>query len=187
MEYIIDLPICYEKFDVFKQKATLILKSLFEVGRISDFMKFDNYGLISPLNEKSNQIKVEDTDKFVRGKTNCMIYNLTKNKYNPGIYDKLIIYYNAVSRDTQWYGYILYNTETKEMLHKYYFDYADDKLYHKIWDSFMILGKKKVFDFYSKKYDCIKAKDHANVKTLKDFKQLKKEMEDFKTEPFFIK
>ena len=51
----------------------------------------------------------------------------------------------------------------------------------------MILGKKKVFDFYSKKYDCIKTKDHKNVKMLKDFKQLKKEMEDFKTEPFFIK
>lgn len=186
MEYIIDLPICYENFDVFKQKSSLILKSLFEMSKMNDFIKFDKYGLITSLNKKSNQIKVEDTEKFVRGKTNCMIYNLTKNKYNPGIYDKLIIYYNAVSRDTQWYGYILYNTETKKLMHKYYIDYVDDKLYHKIWDSFMLLHKKKMYDFYSQKFDCIKNHDNENVKMLKDFKKLKKELEEFKTIPFFM-
>ena len=186
MEYIIDLPVCYENFDVFKQKASLILKSLFEIGRINDFMKFHKYGLITSLNKKNNQIKVEESEKFVRGKTNCMIYNLTANKYNPKLYDKLIIYYNNVSRDTIWYGYILYNTETKDMLHKYYIDYADDKLYHKIWDSFMSMHRKKVFKFYSDKYDCIKKKDQKNVKTLKDFNVLKQELEEFKHTDFYI-
>lgn len=186
MEYIIDLPICYENFDVFKQKSSIILKSLFEIGRINDFMKFYKYGLITTLNRKSDQIKVEETDKFIRGKTNCMIYNLTANKYNPNTYDKLIIYYNNVSRDTIWYGYILYNTETKKLMHKYYIEYADDELYHKIWNSFMSIHRQKIFNFYSDKFDCLKKHDYKNVKTLRDYKILKEELEEFKHKDFYI-
>jgi len=186
MKYVIDLPICYQTFDVFKQKSAQILKALFEVSRINMFMNFYKYGTITTLNEKSNQIEVEEADKFTRGKTNCLIYTLTKNKYNPGIYDKLVIYYNVVSRDTIWYGYILYNSETCASFNKYYIIYEDDKLYHCLWDSFMLLHKKKIYEFYSDKFDCIKKNDYKNVKTLKDYNELKKSLEEFKTQDFFI-
>ena len=187
MEYTIDLPVCYENFDVFKQKASLILKSLFEFGRINDFMRFHKYGLITPLNYKRNTIKVEESEKFVRGKTNCMIYNLTVNKYNPGLYDKLIIYYNDMSNDSVWYGYIFYNSNTNELLHKYYINYADDKLYHELWHSFMLMGYKNLYEYYSDKFNSIKNNDLKNVKTIHDYKKMKQEIEEFKHKEFYIK
>ena len=184
MKYIINLPICYQNFDYFKLKSILILNGLFKDGRINDFMTFDKYGIITSLNKKNDQIEIEEFDKFTRGKINCLVYKLTKNKYNPDLYDKLIIYYNNVSRDTVWYGYIFYNSKTNESLHKYYIEYADDVLSQHIWNTFMMLHKKKIYNFYSERYNALKNKKIKDVKTIGDYNKLKLEIDKFKCSQF---
>ena len=96
MNYELDLAINYQVFDNFKQKAALILQGLFANGRMIDYAKFSTYATIIPLNERNNKITVEEQDRFNRAKTNCLIFNLTYNKWNPGKYDKLFIYYSKI-------------------------------------------------------------------------------------------
>ena len=83
MSYEITLDFYYQTFDSFKQKGVLILQNLFANGRIIDYAKFHGYGLITTNGHKADIITVEETDKFNRLKTNCLIYDLTYNKYNP--------------------------------------------------------------------------------------------------------
>ena len=148
MNYELNLAINYQTFDNFKQKGALILQGLFAGGRMLDYAKFASYATITPLNEKNNKINVEEQDRFNRAKTNCLIYDLTYNKWNPGKFNKLFIYYSITSRDAGWYGYVLYNTETDTTFNKYCIDYSDDKLYQYIYRNLIDLADdKKWIDF----------------------------------------
>ena len=86
MNYEITLDFYYQTFDSFKQKSCLILQKLFAGGRMIDYAKFHGYGIITTNGHKADKIVIEEIDKFTRSKTNCIIYDLTYNKYNPGIY-----------------------------------------------------------------------------------------------------
>jgi len=182
--YDINLAINYCTFDNFKQKSAYILNRLFAGGRMIDYAVFSSYGIITPLNEKNNQIHIEEVDKFNRAKVNCIIYDLTYNKYNDGKYDKMFIYYSTVTRDTTWYGYVFYNTKTGKTLHKYCIDYLDDKLYQYIYKSILFLSEDKLWNHYSKKWDALRAHDLKNVKTIKDWEEMHKYYEELPKKPF---
>lgn len=182
--YDVNLAINYCTFDNFKQKSAYILNGLFAGGRMIDYAVFSSYGIITPLNEKNNQIHIEEVDKFNRAKVNCIIYDLTYNKYNDGKYDKMFIYYSTVTRDTTWYGYVFYNTKTGKTLHKYCIDYLDDKLYQYIYKSILFLSKDKLWNHYSKKWDALRAHDLKNVKTIKDWEDMHQYYEELPKKPF---
>ena len=185
MNYELELAINYQVFDNFKQKGVLLLKNLFLNGRINDYIRFAGYGFISPLNEKSSKILVEEQDKFNRMKTNCLIYNLTKNKFNPGVYDKLFIYYSA-NRENPWYGYVLYNSTTGKTFNRYCIDAEDDRLSQYIFSQLSSLYKNKLMNFYSKRYDALKNNDFDNMCSVQDFRDIEKYYKEWNKLPFFL-
>lgn len=187
MSYEITLNFYYQTFDSFKQKGALIIQNLFGNGRMIDYAKFHGYGLITTNGHKADIITVEDSDKFNRLKTNCLIYDLTYNKYNPGKFDKLFIYRTNMSKDNAFYGYILYNTETGKMTNVYNIEYMDDKLYQYIYRSIINLSNDKLWEHYSKKYDSLKKRNGltlADCPTREDWKQMHQYYEDFIKLPF---
>ena len=181
MNYEITLDFYYQTFDSFKQKSCLILQGLFANGRMIDYAKFHGYGIITSNSKKADKITIEELNKFVRSKTNCIIYDLTYNKYNPGTYDKLFIYKSDMSRDNAFYGYILYNTETHKMVNKYILDYMDDKLYQYIYMSIVSLPDIVKFNHYGKRYDAVKNRNGLTVKdcpTRSDYEKMHQYYED---------
>lgn len=187
MSYEITLDFYYQTFDSFKQKGVLILQNLFANGRIIDYAKFHGYGLITTNGHKADIITVEETDKFNRLKTNCLIYDLTYNKYNPGKFDKLFIYRTNMSKDNSFYGYILYNTETGKKINVYNIEFMDDKVYQYIYRSIVNLPNDKLWNHYSKKYDCLKRRDGLSLKeipVLKDWKEMRQYYDEFIKLPF---
>ena len=187
MNYEITLDFYYQTFDSFKQKSCLILQGLFANGRMIDYAKFHGYGIITTNCKKADKIAIEELNKFVRSKTNCIIYDLTYNKYNPGIYDKLFIYKSDMSRDNAFYGYILYNTETHKMVNKYILDYMDDKLYQYIYMSIISLPNIAKFNHYGKRYDAVKNRNGLTVKdcpTRSDYEKMHQYYEDLIKLPF---
>ena len=184
MTYEFDLAINYCTFNNFKQKAAYIVNSLFAQGRINDYMHFKSYGIITPLDDKNKHISIEEIDKFNRIRTNCIIYDLTYNKWNPGKYDKCFIYFSNVTRDTNWYGYVLYNSETGDLKHKYCIKYEDDKLYQYIYRSIISLADDVKWDYYNKEFDSLKNRDTQNYRTINHYKEYKQYYEDFIKKPF---
>ena len=187
MNYEITLDFYYQTFDSFKQKSCLILQGLFANGRMIDYARFHGYGIITTNCKKADKIDIEELNKFVRSKTNCIIYDLTYNKYNPGIYDKLFIYKSDMSRDNAFYGYILYNTETHKMVNKYILDYMDDKLYQYIYMSIISLPNIAKFNHYGKRYDAVKNRNGLTVKdcpTRSDYEEMHQYYEDLIKLPF---
>ena len=184
MNFEIKLDIYYQNFDNFKQKSALMLQNLFVNGRINDYIKFRSYGTITPLDDRHKKIQIEELNKFTRSKVNCLIYDLTYNKYNPGKYDKLFIYSSTTSRNTTWYGYVLYNSETGKTMHKYCLEHLDDKLYQYIYMSIVKLPNDKLWKYYSDKYDALKKKDIPNVKTIEEWREMRKWYDDFVHTPF---
>ena len=187
MNYEITLDFYYQTFDSFKQKSCLILQGLFANGRMIDYAKFHGYGIITTNCKMADKIAIEELNKFVRSKTNCIIYDLTYNKYNPGIYDKLFIYKSDMSRDNAFYGYILYNTETHKMVNKYILDYMDDKLYQYIYMSIISLPNIAKFNHYGKRYDAVKNRNGLTVKdcpTRNDYEEMHQYYEDLIKLPF---
>lgn len=182
--YDINLAINYCTFDNFKQKSAYILNALFGNGRMRDYAVFSSYGVITPLNDKNNKIHIEEIDKFNRSKVNCIIYDLTYNKYNEHKYDKLFIYYSTVTRDTSWYGYVFYNTKTEKTLHKYCIEYLDDKLYQYIYKSILFLSEDKLWNHYSEKYDALKAHDIKGIKTIQQWREMNQYYEELPKKPF---
>lgn len=183
MNYELDLAINYQAFDNFKQKSALILRGLFSGGRMIDHAFFSSYGIITSLNDRKNKIYIEEQDRFNRTKTNCLIYDLKYTKYNPEKYNKLFIYYSITSRDTGWYGYVLYNTKTGKTFNKYCVEYTDDKLYQYVYRSIIGLAEDKKWEYFSKRFDALKNKDLKNVKTVKDYQEMKEYYENFKKLP----
>jgi hypothetical protein len=182
MTYEITLNFYYQTFDNFKQKQALILEGLLRGSRLIDYARFHCYGIITPNGHKADKITIEELEKFNRTRVNCIIYNLTYNKYNPGVFDKLFIYITNTSRDNAFYGYILYNSTTGKMSNKYIIDNMDDKLCQYIYNSLINISSNKLWSHYSKKYDAVKQRHGLNINdipTVKDYKEMKQYYNDF--------
>ena len=182
MNYDITLNFYYQTFDSFKQKNALLIQNLFANGRMIDYAKFYSYGFIEAENHKAEKIHIEEMDKFNRLKTNCIIFDLTYNKYNPNKFNKLFIYRSTISKDNGYYGYILYNTETNKSINVYNVENTDDKLYQYIYRSIINLPNDKLWNHYSKKYDSIKRRNGLDVKdipTIGEWREMHQYYEDF--------
>lgn len=182
MNYEITLDFYYQTFDSFKQKNAIILQNLFANGRMRDYTVFHGYGLITANCRKADKISIEETDKFNRLKTNCLIYDLTYNKWNPLKYDKLFIYKTNMSKENAVYGYILYDTKTQKSINVYNIEFIDDKVYKYIYRSIVNLPNDKLWNHYSKKYDCLKERHGLTLKDIpvyKDWKEMHQYYEDF--------
>ena len=187
MTYEIDLKFYYQTFDAFKNKATLIFRNLMSGGRMINYAVFNCYGLVTTNCHKAYKITIEETDKFSRSKTNCMIYDLTYNKYNPGKFDKLFVYKTNMSKDNAFYGYILYNTKTGKMSNVYNIEFMDDKLYQYIYRGIIELSHDKLLNHYSKKYDALKGRYGLGIKdipTSSDWKVMHQHYKDLVKQPF---
>lgn len=179
MIYNINLKVNYEHFDVFKQKNMLVLQNLFGYSRLGEFIRFNSYGIITPLDHKNCNVNIELSDKYNRLKTNCLIYDLTFNKYNQNKFDKLFIYYEVMTRETTWYSYILYNSETGALKHYYYLQYMDDKLCQDILKNLINLKNDKLWDFYRKKAISTKNQNTKEVPTIGEYNNMKNYYKEF--------
>lgn len=186
-KYEINLDFYYQTFDNFRQKGALILQGLMAGGRMVDYAKFHGYATITTFDRKADKIVIEELEKFNRIRTNCIIYDLTYNKYNPGKFDKLFIYVSNMSRDNAFYGYIMYNTKTGKSVNKYIIEHSDDKLYQYIYKSIIELPNDKLWEHYGKKYDCLKRRNGLDLKDIpvkKDWEEMHEFYEKFPKVPF---
>jgi len=143
--------------DNFKQKQALIIINTIAGGRLNNDMTFDGYGHIEfDENDTKNRYPIiNHLDGYNRNKTNCLIYDLKDTQKNQGYYDKCFIYHSA-GRQEGNYGFVLYNTETGDVSHKYFIEHEYDTLCVKLTESFNILYKLPMFRYYSDKHDKIK-------------------------------
>ena len=185
-EYILALDIPYLEFDTYKEKSALSLQLLIKGSRISEHISFCGYGTADFVTTNHQEVKVEITDTFKRGKTNCIIYNLIPTKYNPGIFDKVFIYYSVTGNST-FYGYVLYNTKTKKHSHKYCIDYADDVLVRYIMGSLTFLPQMKIYGYYIEQDKRLREfKGQANkLLTISDYDKMKKEYEEWEMKELY--
>lgn len=182
MNYKLKSSIFYENPENFKQKSMNILMNLLG-NSLMDFIKFNSYAIIRFENgdKKHEEFIIEETEKFTRAKINCIIYDLKQNKYNNYAtgYDKIFIYYTKLNK-TMLYSFFMYNTNTNKTSHVYYIDMLDDALAIRIKNTIIFNGtKRKLYEFYSDKYDIMKKKknitnpDKYYMHTLKDYNLVK--------------
>lgn len=146
----------YFRCDNFNVKQSSIILCAISQGRLNDFMKFSSYGNITFNDgDKHNELFVEELESFSRNKTNCLIFNLPYNEKNDGRFNKLFLYQSNGTQHS-FYGYLFYNTETKEILHKYCVDHEYDELCIALTKSFNTFSLSKLFNFYRKRYDAVK-------------------------------
>lgn len=147
-----DLP--YLGMMPFKQKAlNVVIMTINGSALVSELSSY-SYGIAEALDNQGTDISVTLTDKFFRGKINCIVFNMKHTAKNPGVYDKCFIY--QTTTNPGYYGYVLYNSKTGKQLHKYGLDLADDRLCQYLKQSIASIQRSMFFDFYSKRFDDLK-------------------------------
>ena len=182
--YLINLELPYTNMDAFKQKALAILRSTIAMSTLCDHMCFESYGMCEYTQATHMKARITPVDRFTRGKIHCVIFRMYRTKYNPGIYDRCIIFSHTVN-NTTFYNYVMLNTETGENHHMFCLDYADDAICRYLKRFVMMLPRKKIYNFYSKKYDALKRKDIANIPTVTDYADVIDEWNSFKSRKVF--
>ena len=138
--------------DNFKQRPAQILLNTIIGSRLINDMSFESYGHIEFAAEDTSHRypEISYLDAYTRSKTNCLIFDLKETDKNRNYYDKCFIYHSTSTQDGN-YGYVFYNTETKEMVHKYFIVHEDDELCRKLTESFYTLMNKPIIDKYVEK------------------------------------
>lgn len=129
----------------FKEKELLILRHVINGARIGQQLIFNKYGNIS-FEENDIQHKcpiITEFNSFMRGKTNCIIFNLN----NVPKYDICIVY-QTVFKNDGFYGYIFYNTKTHKYKHIYNITYDLSSLINSITRSISIIYKEDMYNYY---------------------------------------
>ena len=135
---------------VFKEKPMGMLVNAIKIARLSDYAKVYKYANITFDDEQNFYMNVELMDSFKRGKTNGLVLDVLKdNKYYDGSYDKVIIY-SQEFKNTSFFAYVLYNTETKQSKHIYGFDRNDGLLISKIYESLTNVYRKNLIRLYTR-------------------------------------
>ena len=144
-----DLP--YLGMMPFKQKAlNVVIMTISGSALVSELSTY-SYGIAEASDAQGTDITVTLTDKFMRGKINCIVFNMKHTAKNPGVYDKCFIY--QTTTNPGYYGYVLYNSETGNQLHKYGLDLEDDRLCQYLKQSIASIQRSMFFNYYSKKFD----------------------------------
>lgn len=127
-------------WDKFKERNCQILINMIHGTRLGASVRFNKY-CICEFDENDSQLKwphIIETEKFNRLKTNCLEFNMEPTECCP--YNKVFIYHTICStrgiKPTGFFGYILYNTETKDYTQVanigYDFESLVKKLQHRI-------------------------------------------------------
>ena len=177
MEEKYDLALEYFYFDLGKLKESQIyqIKACLGGSRIGSQMHFCSFGraYFEPEDVKHSHLIVEPVENYDKSKVNCVIYNLDYNCQNMGYFDKLFIYLNQL-KDT-YYGYVLYNSETKHSCQKAMIDPQEDYLINNLTRDFLTMFKQDILEFYLKKYKAIKEFAHnkdAYVPSIEDYNEM---------------
>lgn len=117
--------------DDFTRKQAASLQSVIGGSRLNMILKFNSYANIS-FSEEDKHFRyphIETLDDYTNRKTNCMVYDINTDdlcgvEYK---YDKIFIF-QYIGKHVGYYGYILYNEETKEYFHKYFVSYNNSDL-----------------------------------------------------------
>lgn len=152
--------------DNFKQKQALIIINTIAGSRLNNDMIFSGYGHIEfeETDTKNRYPIVSYIDVYNRNKANCLIYDLKNTKKNQGYYDKCFIYHTIGSKEGN-YGYVLYNSKTGDLSHKYFIDHEYDTLCIKLTESFNLLYKLPIIKYY--------IDIHNKIKNLKNNQEVK--------------
>lgn len=155
--------------DNFNQKHSSILLSIISNGRLGRYMTFSSYATITFAEEDTahKYPTITELENFSRNKTNCLIFDLSESEKNQNVYDKLFIYHSNGSQH-DFYGYVLYNTETKKMMHKYFVTHEYDELCIALTKTLNTLEKSSLYNFYSNRFDASKNKNNNELLTKKD-------------------
>lgn len=182
-EIIYNLEFTHLYLDVvnFKQKQVSLLQGCISGGRLNDFMRFESYGYMSfDENDHKHQFPiVQLMDKFNRLKCNCLIYKLSRNSHNNGNFDKCFIYQTWGKNNN--YGFVFYNSKTHEMSNRCLLENAYDSLCIKLTQSFNTMLLNRIYNFYGKKYDCIKERNGnklCDCSGIKDYETMIKSHEE---------
>lgn len=183
MEYKFEFQHWFFATDNFKQKQIDNILCIIGNGRLNDFLKFSGYGNISfDENDKGHRYPtIVEQDKYNRFKSNCIIYDMTYNRFNNGKFDKCFIYHSNGNQIGN-YGYVFYNTQTGKLSHIYFVEDTYDALCQSLIKSFYSLLKDELWiNYYAKKYDCCKKRNGLSMKdmpTISDYKRCKKNLEN---------
>ena len=178
MEYKFEFERYFLDTDNFKHKQVYNILGIISGGRLREYMRFFGYGNISydPEDKEHRYPTVTELDKFNRLKTNCLIFDLSYNPLNNGKYDRCFIY-NTIGHQIGGYGFVLYNTKTGKLSHKYFIEYTYDGLCQALTKSFDSLIRDELWiNYYGKKYDAMKRRNGLDVKdcpTLSDYERCK--------------
>ena len=147
--YQLKLAICYTECSNFKEKELLIMRNIFSGARLGELLSFRAYGTITfdeEIDHKHECPNIVELDSFVRGKTNCIIFDLhdSKTEWN---FKKCLIYKTQYKNDC-YFGYIFYDTETGIINNIYNVNFALDELCIHIWKTLEILSRNNKNLYY---------------------------------------
>lgn len=161
--YKLDLALPHIALDAFKEKNYNILVSIICNNRLGQYLK-SPHPANAEFEEADNQCWhpiVTVLDKFCKSETNCVIFDLHV-PHNEGVYDKIFIYHSGDAKSGQ-YGFVAYNTNTEQSDHIYGMDNTYDGLSIHLTQYIEYLSKKKIFDYYNKKYDALQNKHGLSI------------------------
>lgn len=179
---------CYHNCDPFKQKEATMLIDAIQRSRLADDMWFRGYGnIVFDESDESHRYPViaytDDNGEYMgwsRKNANCLVYELPKTGNNNNgkkdpLYDRLFLYHtNSRSGQGQWYGYIAYNTETREQYHKFFIDHEGTDILtglNRFFYSIPIMNRnrrllEKARREFDKEYYGLKSKKAKNRETI---------------------
>jgi len=144
----------------FKQKQAYIIQGSIGGGRLNEYMRFNSYCIMSfdEDDHKHRYPKIQLIDKFNRSKCNCMMFDLSYNHKNNGIFDKCFIFQTA-GKLNGYYGFAFYNAETHKISTKFLIESAYDNLCIKLMQTFDTMLASHIYAHYSEKSDCVKGRN----------------------------
>ena len=178
----LEFELYYLRINNIKQKYYNIISNIIRGSRLNEYMLLECPGHM--YFEEDDNIhrypKIETLEQFNRNKVNCMVYSLPFNEKNDELYDKLFIYYSDNAK-TFYYGFIAYNTKTKQSSNRYLItgDYND--LTKALNEFFNRLYTTEIYDYYSKKYDCVHGLNGHTMDecpTVTDYRKMEKYKEN---------
>ena len=182
MEYNLEFDFYYLPINNFKEKAFNLTVSHLQKSRFGNKMKYKCPANISfeDGDKKHQYPKVTEFDSFKRKYTNCIVFDLVFDKDNQGYYDKLFLYFNDGKQPS--YGYVLYNTETKQRLHRFLIFGDINDVFYALNNTFNTLHAKKMYDFYNFKSNCSKKRFGYTIKDYPTEKELDKILKEMKND-----
>lgn len=158
MEEKYDLTLEWFYFDLAKLKESQVykIKALIAGSRIGEQMNFCSYAkaYFEPEDIKHSHLIVEPMENYDKNKVNCLIFDLKYNCQNSGFYNKIFIYMNQLKE--MYYGYVLYNSETKKCNQKAMIDQQEDYIINNLTKDYFTMFNQDVLEFNLKKYRAIK-------------------------------